>query len=173
MHIIRRGRIGEPKVVPARDCQWTAAARGRFLDHLAATCNVRAACLAAGRHHTGAYALRRRDPEFAAQWQEALEQGYATLEAALLERALRPLRYEPGEDAPNGPPADFDVEAAMKLLAQHRTHQGRGARPAQRGGPRPQRATEAETNAAIMAALDRIDARQAKLRGDAAGRTKS
>ena len=28
MHIIRRGRIGELKVVPARDYQWTAPAPG-------------------------------------------------------------------------------------------------------------------------------------------------
>ena len=161
---IRRGRIREPKVVPERDYQWTTAARGQFLDHLAATCNVRAACVAAGRHHTGAYALRRRDPEFAAQWQEALDQGYDTLEAALLERAIAPLQHEPGADAPDGPPPGFAFDEGLKLLNQHRTHQGRGARPAKTGGPRPRYATEAETNAAILAALARIDARQPKPR---------
>lgn len=165
---IRRGTIGEPKVVPVRDYQWTDAARERFLDHLAATCNVRAACAAAGRHHTGAYALRRRDPGFAAQWHAALESGYDTLEAAILEQTLAPLQPETvsggaEEDADAGPPlpgADFDIDRALKLLAMHRAREGRATRPARTGGPRPRRATEEETNAAILKQIDLIEARR-------------
>ncbi len=160
---IRRGRIGEPKVVPVRDYQWTDVARGRFLDHLAATCNVRAACAAAGRHHTGAYALRRRDAHFAEQWRVALENGYDTLEAALLEHAIAPLHSDDAiavvGTTIGTAGAEFDPDRAFDLLKHHQTMQGRGARPARPGGPVPRTASEAETNAEILAALARLDAR--------------
>lgn len=156
---IRRGRIGEPKVAKERAGSWTAAARAVFLEHLAATCHVTNACRAAGRNVKGLYALRRRDPIFAAQWQAALEMGWDRLEAALLEHAIAPLDAAEPIDA-DTPRAAFDPTLAMKLLALHRTRDGRGGRAAKTGGAPPGRATEAETDAAILAALARIDARQ-------------
>ena len=68
---------------------WTKARRQRFLDTLAATCNVLASSAAAGVPPTNAYRLRQRDPGFAALWQEALALGYERLEQALLTHALQ------------------------------------------------------------------------------------
>lgn len=58
------------------------------LDELAATCNVKAAVRAAGMKPSGVYKLRRRSAAFRALWAEALREGYARLELALLDRAL-------------------------------------------------------------------------------------
>jgi hypothetical protein len=69
-----------------------AAERERFLDALRATGCVSAAARATGTTRSTAYALRRRDPEFAAAW-AAITGAAATaragnaLEAALIARA--------------------------------------------------------------------------------------
>lgn len=67
---------------------WTKARRKRFLDVLATTCNVTTATAAAGMKGKSAYDLRKRDPAFAALWQDALALGYETLEQAVLRGAL-------------------------------------------------------------------------------------
>jgi phage portal protein BeeE len=58
--------------------------RADFLDHLAATCNVKVAAENSGVSPSAAYQWRRRDAVFAEQWQDALETGYACLETMLL-----------------------------------------------------------------------------------------
>ena len=68
--------------------------RARFLNHLAATCNVKAAARAAEVASISVYRARRRDPAFARAWQLALAEGYARLEEALLAKALAPLSEE-------------------------------------------------------------------------------
>ena len=68
----------------ARANGWTKARRAAFLAELAASCNVVRAHEAAGMASSGVYRLRQRDPEFAAQWQAALEIGYERLETALV-----------------------------------------------------------------------------------------
>jgi hypothetical protein len=50
---------------------WTLERRERFLDGLAAGCDVRRACAGVGLSHTAAYNLRRRDPAFAREWRAA------------------------------------------------------------------------------------------------------
>lgn len=60
----------------------------RFLEHLAATCNVTASAKAAGASVHPFYSLRQRDPAFAAAWKEAMAAGYDRLEEALLAKAL-------------------------------------------------------------------------------------
>lgn len=67
---------------------WTKARREGFFAMLSATCNVRASAAAMGMTDCGAYYLRRRDPVFAARWQEALAEGYGRLEQALMALAL-------------------------------------------------------------------------------------
>lgn len=67
---------------------WTDVRRALFLQVLAATCNVREACRAAGLHFSGAYDLRRRDPAFADAWADAIEQSYSELEMRLLRDCL-------------------------------------------------------------------------------------
>jgi hypothetical protein len=51
---------------------WTQARRARFLECLAASANVQRACLAVRMSRQSAYRLRRRDPAFAAAWDDAL-----------------------------------------------------------------------------------------------------
>jgi hypothetical protein len=61
----------DPARVPQpRDRHW----RSRFLDTLATSSNAASAATAAGITLSHAYRLRRTDPEFARQWQAALEE---------------------------------------------------------------------------------------------------
>src|SRR5687768_1549302 len=56
----------------ARQDGWSPERKLRFLDRLAASGNVRAACAAVGMSRETAYALRRRDALFARGWAAAL-----------------------------------------------------------------------------------------------------
>lgn len=107
-----------------------------FLDALAASCNVAASAAAAGVCAGAVYAQRRKNPAFRDAWNVALEQGYARLEAALLERAERGLDRPRigGAGEAGGPstgsgqagggaaetPVEPDWDKAMDLLRQHR-----------------------------------------------------
>jgi hypothetical protein len=64
--------------------KWT----GPFLDALERTASVRDACAAIGVSRSTAYRHRRRCPEFARAWDEALELPIRILEDEALERAL-------------------------------------------------------------------------------------
>ncbi|MFC4291491.1 hypothetical protein ACFOWX_03585 [Sphingorhabdus arenilitoris] len=66
-----------------------AAKREVFLAQLAETSNVTASARAAGVSSSAIYTLRRRSAEFRDQWAAALTEGYAKLEAAMLEEALQ------------------------------------------------------------------------------------
>jgi hypothetical protein len=100
-----------------------ARARAVFLEHLAATCNVQASAGAAAVAVSTVYANRMRGAGFRTDWDAALEQGYARLEAALLERAAREAeRIEisgdaivEGADAPEA----VDWDKGMELLRHH------------------------------------------------------
>src|SRR5687767_13160335 len=76
---------------------FTAAKRQVFLDHLASCANVTASAKAGGVGVSTVYDARRREPDFAEQWADAMDAGYATLEALLLERAAKGAHYVPGE----------------------------------------------------------------------------
>ena len=75
------------QIARARLKQWTPRIEDRFLAVLAATCNVKAACAEVGMTAASAYAHRKRWPAFAGRWDEAVEEGYARLEFALVENA--------------------------------------------------------------------------------------
>lgn len=63
----------EAPITPAiRHDGWTPERRARFLDHLAAHGDVRAACGRAGMSREAAYRLRRRDALFARAWAAGL-----------------------------------------------------------------------------------------------------
>ncbi|WP_448662354.1 hypothetical protein ACG3SL_17045 [Sphingomonas sp. CJ20] len=146
----------------------------RFLDTLAATCNVRMSADASGMCVQGAYGLRRRDPEFARLWREALTIGYQRLEEALLEHALgsvspdaialepvqlphtpqgsaEPIGVSAGQRALVRTPGTADYALALQLLNRHRATVEGSGKPAH-----PRRATEDETNAALMKKLDTL-----------------
>lgn len=134
---------------------WTAAKRTRFLNILAATCNVVAACNEIGLCPTGAYALRRRNPEFAAAWKAALLTGYDRLEAELLRGAIAAVAGRSEGDADDamvtGP---VSVDQAIRLLDRHYAMMKPGART---GGPARPVATQEETDAMLLKRLASID----------------
>jgi hypothetical protein len=99
------------------------AAEALFLAHLAATCNVAASARAAGVTAQCVYQKRMRDADFRRRWREALEQGYARLEARALEQALGSQAVAAGTqgevaiEVEEGP---LDKELTIFLLREHK-----------------------------------------------------
>lgn len=152
--LIMGNRDGQRQRRKANPRAFTVQRRQRFLDALALTCNVKRAAAFAGVVESTVYKHRARDPQFVAQWREALEAGYDRLEMLVLEHGGAGLALEPADperaDAEIGaalPPFDFD--RAMQLLRHHR-----GARQGQSTSGRQRRsATREETNAALAKAI--------------------
>lgn len=95
--------------------------REPFLEALRELPNVRDACLAAGIARSTAYLEREQDPNFAAAWDEAVEDGCDLLEKALFTRAVRGVTktiFYQGE--PCGEETAFSDTAAIFLLKGHR-----------------------------------------------------
>ena len=155
-------RGGNKRPVQVRKAQrgfFTEEKRQIFLDHLAACCNVKAAAAAAEISVSAVYDTRRREPGFAQAWDEAMEIGYATLEALLIERAAKGGHYVPG-DTPVPGPETIDTWLAMDLLRLHKKSgagRNKGGRPARR-------ASETETIAAILKGLEVIRRRTLRRR---------
>ena len=80
-----------PQVIRGTGKRWSEEAEAVFLDHLAASCNVTVSAKEAGFSPEAIYRRRRNDPAFAQRWQAALEQGYARIEALLVQRATEAL----------------------------------------------------------------------------------
>ncbi len=137
------------------DRGWTREKRQAFLDMLAVTCNVSLACAEAGMSKPGVYALRRRDPEFARLWRDALLMGYDRLEERLLRRAgagVNDVEFGTG-DVPEEP---LDAELALNLLRNHRpTVEGRRKRL----GGEIHRISREEAQAALAKRLDALEKR--------------
>lgn len=114
---LHRGKDG-PQLIRSPGRRWTEAAEARFLDALAASCNVTAAAAAAGYSCAAIYKRRRRDPGFATRWQEALEIGAAHLDALLLQRAIE--RLEGFVPDPATPIPEMTVRDALAVLGHHR-----------------------------------------------------
>jgi hypothetical protein len=83
--------------------------RTAFLEALAETSNVTASAMRANMPTQTVYKLRREDKRFAAQWREALFEGYDHLEMEVLCYLRDPQ-----------PERKMDVPGATKLLAAHR-----------------------------------------------------
>lgn len=128
-----------------------------FLDHVAACCNVTAAAAAAKVGVSTVYDARRRDPGFAQAWDEAIEAGYATLEALLLQRAAVGGAYVPGETRVPGPET-IDTWLALDLLRLSRTPRRAPRAP----GRPPRRAEEQALAESIRAKLEVLEKRRAR-----------
>lgn len=89
-----------------------------FLAELAATSNVAASARKAGISTAHVYELRRADPAFYREWQEALCEGYDLLELNLLHR-LREGEVKLAAGAKRGTRV-FDNATALRLLVAHR-----------------------------------------------------
>lgn len=107
-----------PQIIRSRGQRWSEEAEGRFLDTLAATCNISAAAEAAGFTRFTCYKRRRRDPAFAQRWDAALEQGATRIHALLLQRAIEALEgFEPDPDTSI---PTMTVNEALAVLGAHR-----------------------------------------------------
>lgn len=134
------------------------AMRAAFLDHLAATCNVKQSAAVANVDVRMVYKIRRREPVFAAKWEEALALGYQMIETRLVGHVLAGrCRTDPlsNEDSNEGP---IDFESALRLLAVHRNPTGKP----RKGGVTPQFATREETDMVFLKRLRMIEARRAR-----------
>ncbi|MEA3042332.1 MAG: hypothetical protein QOH47_170 [Sphingomonadales bacterium] len=159
-----RGKDGRAQRRKVRKDGWSGRRRAIFLDHYAATGNASEACRAAGMSEGAASRLRRRDPEFAAQYDEAHAAAMVRLEGLVVQFAEtggRTVPVEPGE-VPRVDLTNFDPELALKVLSRRRpTAHGF----ADRCGARPRRAGKAE----LVASLRRLVAAVKKDRAKRAG----
>lgn len=130
--------------------EWSERRKADFLDHLAATCDVRASAAVVGMEPIHVYALRRYDPAFAQAWGEALNLGYEMLETQLVGHAMawggRALVN--GATERTGP---IDVDLALRLLAR------RDLPPSKRGAvPRSRRVTPEALETALARQIDAV-----------------
>lgn len=132
--IVRRTRWAEAQRVVCY-AQWCEETEERFLDALATSCNVGAACEEAGVARVTVYRQRRNRADFALKWQAALEQGYARLELALVEAANCALS---ADEVPEGSPvAPMSADTALRVLQLHRASAtGQGKRTGRHALPK-------------------------------------
>jgi len=155
----RRAAAGDARIAPnnrrrlqrraMRQVKFTDARKQVFLDHFAGTCDAEAATAAAGVDKSTVYKHRQHDPQFAAGWERALQQGFAQLEAeALRQRIEAQGRLREGL-APKGE-ITAEFERLMQLMQRWDRRGGEvGARFVRHGHQRGWTFDEA------IAALDR------------------
>jgi hypothetical protein len=145
---------------------WTKAKREAFLVELAASCNIVRAAALVGMGQSGAYRLRKREPDFAAQWQAALEIGYERLETALVRRALEAVGETAGEfpvealDERSEPVEKMTVDQAIRILTFHRESIRQGQARTRKAQARHV-ATQEETDAALIKRIRMIERQRA------------
>ncbi|MGV7122257.1 hypothetical protein [Sphingopyxis sp. 550A] len=145
---------------------WTKAKREAFLVELAASCNIVRAAALVGMGQSGAYRLRKREPDFAAQWQAALEIGYERLETALVRRALEAVGETVGEfpvealDERSEPVEKMTVDQAIRILTFHRESIRQGQARTRKAQARHV-ATQEETDAALIKRIRMVERQRA------------
>lgn len=138
-----------------RHMRFTAARQTIFIEHFLWSCDVRDAAAAAGVDPTTVYKHRLLNPDFAAAFERAIEQGYVLLEAEALRQRLQAQRQlREALDGGGQPPPETaaEFESVMKLLA--RWDRGGGRRGARTVAPDRRRAwTFAEAIEALESKL--------------------
>jgi hypothetical protein len=100
---------------------WTKARERRFLEHLAATSNIRAAERVAMVPAGSTYRRKDASPEFRAAFMAALAEGYTRLEFALLERAINGTPVTGFDRSGNKiERREYSEKLALTLLDRHR-----------------------------------------------------
>jgi hypothetical protein len=140
---------------PGRRKAFGKAAKELFLEWFAATANVRLSAEKAGVSFRTVYKHRMKDEAFAAAWDESLRQGYARLEAAMVERASSPPKLDVAGDLVAPETEAVDPTLTMALLKEYkRVLQAPGpAGASRRRGPVPRMATEQEVTVALTKRL--------------------
>ena len=111
----------KPKVQKAAARNWTREKERAFLSELAETCNVTAACAAAGVSTAGAYLRRRSHAAFRSGWLEAIGNAYQRLELALLDRAFNGTeKLVQRRDGSEERMREYSNQLGMQLLKMHR-----------------------------------------------------
>ena len=112
------GKTTAPRKAP----RWSHTRQQIFLEHLAASANVRASERKAGMSAGSAYRLRAQSSEFREAWTAALREGYERLELAMLERAMTgtPKRVE-SKSGEITTKVEYPERLAMALLSAHRS----------------------------------------------------
>jgi len=107
---------------PGRAERWDAGKERRFLDELAHSANVRMSLRAVGMSPASLYYRRRTRAAFRMAWDEALNEGYALLEAQLLNEALNgvahPVAGAAGDVVEYRPPSDRVRVTLLNLHAK-------------------------------------------------------
>lgn len=129
-----------------------------FLDHLAATCDVRAAAAAAGVDPIAAHRRRRTDPVFAAAWECAIEAGYQLLETRLIGCALVLSGGVPLGAGEHAPDKGLDFDPGYRMLR----HRAEVRKPARGRGMPAAPTTRDEADKQILAKLASLAARRAR-----------
>lgn len=113
--IQKRAARGSLKAEPKRR-SFTVARRRKFLNHFAATCNIKGACRSAGVSNSTVHAWRRKDEQFRADFNAALAHGYVDVETELIRESKRSLKPRPD---PKAPPL-VDPKTALAVLEAYR-----------------------------------------------------
>jgi hypothetical protein len=146
------------QVARARLKGWDPRTEDRFLEALAATCNVRAACAAVELSVASAYMHRYRWPAFARRWDDTVTIASERIEEGLLQAAAN--LYSSDEVPVDVPITDMTAEHALGLL---RHFVGtRTPRPGRRPGRPVRVATVAETCRTLEKALAKYERQQAR-----------
>lgn len=171
--IVRKGKKLLARKAPSNGM--TDKKRAIFLAALAETGNIRHAAATAGVSPQTAYTLKAKDIGFRVAWGDALCEGYATLEAWMLERAIRAMTPDevpaPGEVTAPAAPPPLSERAILTLLAQHRQtvrelREERARRAAMEAGEALP--SDEEARAAMHETLKQMRERIAAAEGDAA-----
>lgn len=165
---VQRGAAGSAQKRAARKDGWTAARRKKFMESLAATCNVSEAARVAGMNLSSAYYQKARDAGFAREWASALSVGYSELEALLLRQSLFGTEQEEllldaegmvkSRKVKRGHPTTL----AIRLLTAHR-REAMDARAAQEAG----RPDDEDAVQRLRDALEEVRRRSGVKTGDA------
>jgi hypothetical protein len=122
-----------------------------YLEHFAATGDVRASAAAAGVSKSTVANHKLSDPAFREGWAQALVEAYATLEAMAVRQrlaAMERIDFDLGKEAPPGgldPEAEF--ARTMELLREHK--RSRAAMTGKASGRPPERWSFEESMAAL------------------------
>ena len=112
--------MGTVTKVPAKAERWSLETQARFLEALAATCNVAKSLRAVGMKDSGVYKLRLKSPAFRAAWEVALREGYVRLELLMLERAINGTKKTLWHGKEKiGEAVEHDSRLGLQLLQQH------------------------------------------------------
>lgn len=140
---IRTSKTGKTCIAKARPGQIDDDKAAAFLEHLAATANVKAAARALGVSTVALYNYRKQWPAFAAAWDEAKAYAVDRLDFYLIEAATN--LFDPPEvPCPDPVPVSFDQALKLVQHAQATNKRGEAKRHGWRRKPVDVEALKAE-----------------------------